>query len=361
MTRIITVSLLRRIAAIVAATAWLGPGHAADLPPLRGVDVFGSDRLDADALRAEFGADLDRYVELTRALKSGDPREVVKVRAALAAIETQIAGDLEQRTPLASVALSLVTYELPDPAVYITVDVVEQGETAKRMPFRPTPTGSFADPGGLLAAWERYSDAVFGLVRSGVKFDPAPGDCPVLHCLAPFDRPELAPYLMLFDDGVPKHADELARIAIDDADAQQRAAAVFLLAHTNDPARVLPLLGRAIHDPSETVRSNALRMLLVIATEHPDFEFPIADLITALDFAQTADRSKAAYCVAALATTPKYREAIRKDAVPVALELLRLEQPNNHDPAYLILVGVSGESFGERDYAEWARWAATHR
>jgi hypothetical protein len=37
--------------------------------------------------------------------------------------------------------------------------------------------------------------------------------------------------------------------------------------------------------------------------------------------------------------------------VPVALRLLRLAKPNNHDPAYEILRKVSGETFGDRDYA----------
>jgi hypothetical protein len=43
------------------------------------------------------------------------------------------------------------------------------------------------------------------------------------------------------------------------------------------------------------------------------------------------------------------------------LRLLKLEQPNNHDPAYRILRTVSGENFGERDYAAWERWAAQSR
>jgi hypothetical protein len=41
--------------------------------------------------------------------------------------------------------------------------------------------------------------------------------------------------------------------------------------------------------------------------------------------------------------------------------VLRLAQPNNHDPAYEILMQVSGETFGERDYAAWERWAAEPR
>jgi hypothetical protein len=38
--------------------------------------------------------------------------------------------------------------------------------------------------------------------------------------------------------------------------------------------------------------------------------------------------------------------------------MLRLLKPNNHDPAYEILQLVSGESYGDRDYAAWEGWAA---
>ena len=68
-----------------------------------------------------------------------------------------------------------------------------------------------------------------------------------------------------------------------------------------------------------------------------------------------------AYTVAGLAGQSRYREIIREEAVPAALRLLKAEKPNNHDPAYQILTQVSGESFGERDYAAWERWARTAR
>ena len=65
--------------------------------------------------------------------------------------------------------------------------------------------------------------------------------------------------------------------------------------------------------------------------------------------------------MAALAGQAKYRDTIRAEAVPAALRLLKLEKANNHDPAYEILKQVSGEGFGERDYAAWERWAAEAR
>jgi hypothetical protein len=62
--------------------------------------------------------------------------------------------------------------------------------------------------------------------------------------------------------------------------------------------RLAPVLGRAINDPSAGVRNNALR-------------------------------------------------------------LLELEKANNYEPAYEILTQVSGEAFGDRDYAARKRWASS--
>jgi hypothetical protein len=36
--------------------------------------------------------------------------------------------------------------------------------------------------------------------------------------------------------------------------------------------------------------------------------------------------------------------------------MLGLFQPNNHDYAYKILKAISGEQYGERDYAAWRAW-----
>jgi hypothetical protein len=40
--------------------------------------------------------------------------------------------------------------------------------------------------------------------------------------------------------------------------------------------------------------------------------------------------------------------------------MLRMLKPNNHDPAYEILKLVSGESYGDRDYAAWEAWATAN-
>jgi hypothetical protein len=121
----------------------------------------------------------------------------------------------------------------------------------------------------------------------------------------------------------------------------------------------LPLLGRAIYDASESVRNNAMRAMLYMAQADHERDYPLDSLLAAFDFAATSDRNKAGWTLVELAKSPRYRERIREQAVPVALRLLRLDQPVNHGPAYELLKLISGEAFGDRDYAAWERWAAT--
>jgi len=89
-------------------------------------------------------------------------------------------------------------------------------------------------------------------------------------------------------------------------------------------------------------------------------EYPVKDLIAALEFPSAEDRNKSAYVLVSLVKSPRYRTAIDKEAVPSLLKLLRLRQANNHDPAYEILKELSGKTFGDRDYKDWESWAAAH-
>jgi hypothetical protein len=229
------------------------------------------------------------------------------------------------------------------------------------MPFRAAPpTRALADPGGLLAAWNEMTSTWFDLLRAGRQdlLVTAAG-CPVLHCIAPFTLPEFAPYLERFNAGAREHEEALYEVAAASNLENQRASALFVLAHTNDAERLFPVLRDAIHDPSAGVRNNAMRVLLFMAQGDPSRDYPLDALLAAFDFAAASDRNKAGGVLVELARSPRYRDRIRAAAVPLALKQLRLEQPVNHGPAYELLKVLSGEDFGERDYAAWERWAAT--
>ena len=355
-----TVSTLRLLAAIALAPFCAFAQTAA--PPVRSIDVYGSSVVDSAAFRMEFGPDISRFIELGWQAGLGGsapPPNAEQLEASMEAINMKIRSALEARAALAYFELGVTLDFGPPQQVDVTIDVVEKVDEARRMPFRAAPTQDLDDPGGVLALWAEYQQKMYELALAGAPMRVDDSNCPVLHCIAPFDLPELAPYLPRLNAGAEQHEDALYAVARDSADAEERATALFVLAHTNDVQRLVPLLGGAIYDPNGGVRNNAMRVLMFLAQKRPDVDFPIRDLIAALDFPTSADRNKAAYTVAGLAELPRYRETVRAEAVPAALRLLRSEKPNNHDPAYQILKQVSGEEFGERDYAAWERWAAT--
>jgi hypothetical protein len=346
---------------LLAATAFLPlRGQTQNtVPPVKSIDIYGSSALDSAAARAEFGPDVLRYVELGwQGMNASVPEDADGLEADMKAINAKIRSALEARTPLAYFEIGVTIDFGPPQQIDVTLDVVEKRDEARRMPFRIAPTQELDDPGDTLALWKEYEQKMYSLAMAGAPMRVDEVNCPVLHCIAPFDLPELAPYLPRLNDGAHSHEDELYAVAATSAAASQRATALFVLAHTNDAQRLAPVLGRAIYDPESGVRNNAMRVLMFMAQRGADVDFPVRDLIAALDFPSSTDRNKAAYTVAALAGEPKYRDIIRGEAVPAALRLLKLEKPNNHDPAYQILTQVSGERFAERDYATWERWAA---
>jgi hypothetical protein len=353
-------SLLRVLAAS-ALFASAPSAHAqgeSEPVPVAGIDLFGTDAIDADAFREEFGGEIVRFVAQLEAVRLGRSTDQAGLDARADALQAAVRARLGSLVPLARVDFGATTDFGPPPRIYVTVDVVEEADEARRMPFRDPPTGRFEDPGGLFALWDEFQQKVFTLAYAGTSLEV--NNCPVLHCIAPFDLPELEPYVERFNAGAREHEELLYTIAAQSGDASQRADALFLLAHTNNAERLLPALGRAIYDPSGTVRNNAMRVLMFMAKARPELDYPVEDLIAALDFPSGSDRNKAGYTLAALAAQSRYRAAIRDGAVPIALRMLRLLRPNNHDPAYEILKLVSGESYGERDYAAWERWAAAH-
>lgn len=349
---------------VLAATAFLAgapSAHAqgdAEPVPVGSIDLYGTDAIDADTFREEFGSEIVRFVALFEDARLGRNTD----EAGLDALANELNGAIEARlsalVPLAHVEFGATTDFGPPPRIHVIVDVVEEADKARRMPFGEAPIGRFEDPGGLFALWDEFQQKVLTLAYAGAVLQV--NECPVLHCIAPFELPELEPYLERFNARAREHEELLYTIAAQSGDALQRANTLFLLAHTNNAERLLPALGRAIHDPAGNVRNNAMRVLMFLANARPELDYPVEDLIAALDFPTSSDRNKAGYTLAALATQSRYRAAIRDGAVPSALRMLRLLKPNNHDPAYEILQLVSGESYGDRDYDAWEGWATAN-
>jgi hypothetical protein len=354
-----TVSTLRVLAATCALLLACAGALAQTGPlPVESIDVYGSAALDPAAIRAEFEDDVLRYVAAMDQLRSPSAN-FDEIGKTLVAIRDALRASLDRRVPLAYLEISSITNTAPPPPhVNVTIDVVEKADAARRMPFRAAPARELHDPDGLLAAWGEFTNKFFELALAGRQVHGTAADCPVLHCLGRYTEPELTPYVERFDVGAREHEDALYAVAAESRNEMYRANALLVLAHANDAERLLPVLGRAIYDPSESVRNDAMRALLYMAQKDPSRDYPLDSLLTAFDFPAASDRNKAGWTLVELARSPRYRDRIRAEAVPVALKLLRLEQPVNHGPAYELLKLVSGETFGDRDYAAWERWAA---
>lgn len=323
------------------------------LPFVRGIDVFGTEQVTAEHVRQQWG---EQLIALAEAFHDGDSRTDVD----LGALYEEVFMGIQAMGDFAYVNLSIITYFAAENYAYITVDFVDVEDVEDRMPFLPQPTGDFPDPDGLLQQWEDYSEIGFALAAGG-ELDNVEHEatvCPVLSCTFGFVHPELEPFLAVFAAGVSANQEHLIQILREDRDEWRRAHAAYLLTFTNDAADYVEWVTSSIRDSGSFVRNNVLRVLIDIAQDYPAIELPAELIVEALHYPDTTDRNKAAYLVVELAKQDRYRELLIEQAVPVLLEMLKLTQPNNHNPAYEILKTLSGKSYGRRDYTAWEQWAA---
>jgi hypothetical protein len=314
------------------------------LPGIQAVDLFGTRQVTLEKILDEHASAVE---ELIAARDGEDPE---RYRDAWMELDRRI----REMGAFAVVDFAFISYFGKDTGTYLTIDLVDEGDRERRMPFAPEPAGSFEDPDGLLAAWGEYEQLGWPFLTAGKIQQPV--RCPAFHCVFGFDEPELAPYEDRFESGVPANRDRLVQILESDADEGNRATAAFLLAHLDDGEDVVALMLDSFTDGSSVVRNNAMRVVALLAGNHAEIEVPLGPAIRALDYPSTTDRNKAAAIIEARCGRPEYRETILRDAGPRLLEMLALWQPNNHDYAYQILTKVSGESFDKRDHESWAAW-----
>ncbi len=319
---------------------------AAQTPKLAGIDVFGTRAFDAALVRSRYGADLERAFA---ALSTGEFPDSLAERWKQALLGLRALGEF------AYLDFSFVNYYDGAPRAFLTVDVVERADSARRMAFAAPPRDSVPDPAGLVAAFGKYFEQGMKLLQSGT-LPPAEPACAVLHCVPGADHASMRAETERFARAVPKYREQILRVLRTDRDPQKRAGAAFLLGYLTDAQWVANALAPAIADPSSSVRNNALRVLIMLAQRTPRVDIPIAPVLRALQYPTTTDRNKAGYVVAALADRPENRDVIRRTVGNLLLDMLQLEQPNNHDPAFQILRKISGKDYGDRDYAAWRAW-----
>ena len=346
---------------IVVLMVFVVAGHgaatflSASPKEIEAVDLFGSNRVTIEAIRTNHGELLDGCLE----------QYVKEEKNLFFNCSQQFSKEVKSEFGFVFVDLSVITYvnlhNIPGKKYFATIDVVEPEDEARRLNFLPRPHQLYPDPGMLVSEWDRYMEVGTDLlIKSEISGTDAL--CPAFHCIFGHDHPKLQAYAEIFRLGASKFKKQLIEILYNDARDQFRANAAFLLAYSEDGKELVEILRSRIKDSSFEVRNNVMRVFSEIARKHPGLNLPFEELVEALDFPETTDRNKASAAIyfSLIPSDSLFIERKRhliKNALPFLLEILKLEQPNNHDFAYLILQKISGLDFGDRDIQSWELWA----
>jgi hypothetical protein len=343
-----------RLLAALLLLAALGPraSGAEDEIELKGFDVYRSQTLTPEKVRASVGRDFDQFLRA-----KADPRKSSAANAER--LEAALEAGVKKLAPLAFVRLSYSQYvSSAERSAYVVFDVVDSTDAARRLAFKAAPKGSFADPAGLLAAWRAYGELGRGLLRDG-KLSTDHQDCPAHYCLWGSATPELADYERRFVSGAAANSAALLQLVSGDADPAKRAAALLVLSYTTDSKSYLAVVTAALEDPAEEVRSAALLILSDVALYRKSLVLDITKIVPTLDDPETSVRAKALAVLVGLAENSAYRTYIIVKGGPLLVGLLKLHEPSNHDLAFTILSLLSKETYGRRDYKSWDAWVAS--
>jgi hypothetical protein len=143
---------------------------------------------------------------------------------------------------------------------------------------------------------------------------------------------------------------QLRRVLRNSSDAAQRALAAQVVGYADNKKAVLNDLLEAMRDPSDDVRNNAMRTLLVFADAAPTVgrsipRVPAERFVDLLDSPIFSDRNKASGALMFLVRRdPRLLETLRKRALKPLLEMARWKSEGHAFAAFAILARIAGYS-----------------
>lgn len=323
-----------------------------------GFDIYGVDANTQNQLFSSCAREVQMYVDLLEAMKKMSPAAREKKFVKLKKIDTALSKKINQFGKFHFYKVSIIYY--PDRRQnFVTLDLVKE-EDKNRFPRTSREvlktTRQNQELKALFSIWNTYINKKFKLVFAN-KLDLKSHSCPVAHCTWGFDKQELKTIVPKINSGVEKYKESLMEIIKYGKNNEDRENAILLLGHDKNYQAVANLLIQYMNDPDDGVRNNSMRVLAAILSKHNIPNLSVDSVVAALNYPYVTDRNKAAYILLNIVKKDKSsHQQVTLKAGAILMQLLKLQQPNNHDMAYQILTEISHQKYDERDYPSWQKW-----
>lgn len=231
------------------------------------------------------------------------------------------------------------------------VGIVEEGTPSLR--FRTPPRGTVRLAPDVVQAGDEAWEALLAAIRDG----NAGEDLRRGYALS--EAPGLRAIQERFVTYAARDLRVLRRVLRDAGDAKHRALAAQILGYAPVTQAVVDDLVRAMRDPAEGVRNNAMRALLVFGhaapgVVPPNIRIPWEPFAALLQSPVWTDRNKAAGALEGLTRSgdPRLLAALRKEAIAPLSEMARWKSSGHAVPAFLVLARIAGYT-GDQARAAW--------
>ncbi len=325
----------------------------------RMVDLYGLPEAEAQPIVQKYA---ERVSDIeTRLLEKGlqfSPNSASLMRLIMQ--KKRLINDIQGEGPYAFVDIQ--TFRYPgEKSNYSTIEVVRKDQP-KRLRYvearpKPYPLTRHHDSVDEMYQFELLTAQV--MMRPDFVIDKTP--CPVYHCIISFNHPDLKPYLPRFNQAILTQKQRIIDTLNHDPNPQRRAAAAFLIGHDPDPRDILKTLLPHVNDPDSGVRNNVLRVIATTLTKSHITSLDPTPFLELLDSPYGTDRNKSLAALLTIADSQQGKQMILRQGSDHLLNLLQLQQPNNHKLAYLILKKISHKTYGDRAIQAWRNWLALSR
>lgn len=291
---------------------------AGQAPEIGIIDVFGARKVSQDKIRAALG------------VKPGDRLPASK-------------GDIEERLEEIPgiVRANLEAACCEDGKAILYVGIEEKGASAFEL--RDPPSEAVVLPLDIHHAYHHFVEALGQAVRKGeIREDLSRG-----HSL--IENTEARAIQEAFVELANKHLETLRRVLRSSADEEARAIAAYMIGYASDKRGIVNDLQFAMRDADATVRANAMRALVAVATYarlNPDegIRVQFTWFVEMLNSIYFTDRHSAAVALATFTEKrdPALLDHLRERASTSLAEMARWKHLPHALPAFILAGRVAG-------------------